>query len=280
MDTIINCAACDYVTLTTFDPAIARLLRNVFMAVGYEDTKTPARRMQYSGICTESMFIGNSDNQGDESHTMFSASSYTAYRVMRAINHVYSQKPMPNCSRIDLQVTVKRDVNDLGIWDYENELKSIVRENARGKPSSVWGIKKDNEIKETVYIGKRSSAKMLRVYDKKVGDDDMVRFEYEYKQQLANKVFGGVVASSSYAGATMKEQLRKYESVPMFSRALQAILQSDGEPLTIIREKTNDDSRLRWIRDTVVPVIKKMLLADSHGEELQKMLRELLELGD
>lgn len=108
----------------------------------------------------------------------------------------------------------------------------------------------------TLYIGSRSSARFLRVYDKgkeqKTGED-WIRIEIELKKQAA-EVFADIASRKGVitAGLNMINDFVQFED-EVISDAL------SGVGVALPKGKRKTTNRDRWIRDTILPLLEREL---------------------
>lgn len=174
------------------------------------------------------------------------------------------------CTRIDHHVTVRLCETDselpLRLYHYFSGAKS----------GHVKRMKKrfiDSDTGQTCYLGGRSAARFLRVYDK--GGESgtatrglIYRAEVEHKGGLADKVFSSAVDWEGMNRQSMAEvhgHLRRF-GVHLFG-ARDAIM-----PVTRFTPRGSDDlSALMWLDRSVVPVLKRLRL-NGYGREAAEIL--------
>lgn len=114
----------------------------------------------------------------------------------------------------------------------------------------------------TLYIGSRSSARFLRVYDKgkeqKTGED-WLRIEIELKKHAA-EVFADIASRKGVvrAGLSMINDFVQFEN-SVISDALA------GVGVALPKGKRKTTNRDRWIRDTILPLLEREL---KQGNEI------------
>lgn len=171
-----------------------------------------------------------------------------------------------NVSRLDLQVTVRPDPPDpkLGAAVLRSALRWVKgREHApkvafHGGPAGI----------ETVYLGSRSSETFGRVYSKEAesGDDawrDCWRYEVETKGDLAVRV-ARLLAHDDHAARSIElfvfDHFNNRGIRPRFERP------NGDVRVAISRAKSDDETRLKWLRESVAPVVSR-LSDNGHGDE-------------
>jgi hypothetical protein len=132
---------------------------------------------------------------------------------------------------------------------------------------------------DTIYIGTRSSPRFIRIYCKEVAGVRYVRFEVEFKEDLAKQAWNGVrLHGSASLGPLLRAEL---DSLPLgFVNALGGVYEATGEAegqrLRAAYGDATWEKQLRWTRKQVAPTLEK-LLASPAREEVCKLLRDLLE---
>ena len=177
---------------------------------------------------------------------------------------------MMKCTRIDHHVTIR-------MCETDSELPLRLYHHFRqAKTGHVKRMKKrfiDSDTGQTCYLGGRSAARFLRVYDKggEAGTAPrglIYRAEVEHKGELADKVFAGAEDWDGMNRQSMAEvfgHLRRF-SVQLFPER-DAIM-----PVTRFTPRASDDlSALLWLNRSVVPVLERLRL-NGHGREAAEIL--------
>lgn len=275
---ITNAPAIDYVTLGAFSIEAHKALQWAFDSSA-RGTGKVARRMQYEGQQYEGLYLGNAVIEG-QAHKMLISSAIQSEYVVAALERSDIRSSEIGCSRIDLQLTIERDISDKFLSGYRNEIKAALATSTRGRMPKVRTIDNDSSLGETIYIGSRVSEKMVRIYDKPIAGDNFIRFEVEWKGDAARKIWKTIYNREATRATIIHGELLRYAGIPLFDRFIECV--SGDEPQTIMlrRERTDDESRFRWLTDVVMPVVRKMYLSGSHKKELRSMLVEVLETID
>jgi DNA relaxase NicK len=162
-----------------------------------------------------------------------------------------------NCSRIDLAVTVEapheRQVVRRALEQYR--AWSQGRHNAAN-----WSYVTSNHG-DTFYLGKRSSDLFARVYDKGAQDPEnfapgTYRFEVEVKGKTAQPVCQRLRHERSAETAVLG-----YVTHYLRSRGIDCPWDAPNIEVELhaFRPVSTDESRLRWLADTVAPVVEQLL---------------------
>jgi len=174
------------------------------------------------------------------------------------------------CSRIDLQVTLL--MSEERRIDLMNMYKYLRNANSEGSlRASVSTTVSDTG--QTVYVGKRQSGLMIRVYDKGMqmethGSGMLVRWEVEYRKRKADVVFN-ILRSSEHLQSTARsmvvgEMRKRGIFMPQFDYASATRLE--------FGKKLSDSARqLHWLNSQVRPVIDELRSAGM-TEEVSSVL--------
>jgi DNA relaxase NicK len=183
--------------------------------------------------------------------------------------------PPGHLSRIDLQVTVPLET--------EVDLSSIYRvlSDPNKFPWKQTGIAplvqyfQNTEGGETVYIGKRTSDLLTRIYRKRIEGTDCLRWELEIKGRLARGLQEQNVLADQHVRATFaRAVLAGYPDA--VQNSLQMFADHIDEPTGEVcrkRAEATDEATLMWFRRTVVPALKRAMSGKLRNDVLD-LLRE------
>lgn len=165
-----------------------------------------------------------------------------------------------NASRVDIQCTVKfaSDREDYGRETAYQVAASTTRQK-NGRPASVV-LHRGFGGGDTCTIGKRSSSRVLRLYDKSREQDNEVepnlwRFEVEYKAELAKRMFS-LLRSTNEAEALVRDMVAR-EFIE------QGVLvpwepEAQAERLKTATDKTTIEKQLLWLKKQVAPTMRRL----------------------
>lgn len=218
-----------------------------------------------SGGC----FIGSNDTM----HYAQFAGKYAndAYHML--------EHPKVHISRIDLQVTVQYDVELLkeGKYQYAQALRynKSLPEHRRRKVYLFAG----SDGSDTIYVGAPSSDKRGRIYNKdKQSGDKMYqrswRYESVYRNDSALSMFRRVISADTAAADVIVKEVAYF----FRERGVSILgIGSDGyEGVSSPKQPATDTQRkLRWIKNQVVPTIRK-LAELGYAEELMELIAEAI----
>lgn len=179
--------AIDYITLTTYNREQMFIVENVLSKLfpnGNEKKKIEG----YYGIqYTDFAFLGHG-TQNKEDHHYFSSTGYNSdFLTREIIKQDGFNIELWNCSRIDIQVTIPTKKRRMRLTHIGEELekgKYGKLSNRREIKFRYWG----NPTGDSLYLGSPKSEKQIRIYDKKVYDDNEQEYKMErYEIQLRRK---------------------------------------------------------------------------------------------
>jgi hypothetical protein len=271
-EVILGTLAIDYLTLVT--PDIARATRQFkLMTYGLEENVIgDYNDPRYVNARCGPYRIGTIPRQKASNGRVLNVHGATAnYKALALAEMI----PPGHLSRIDLQVTVPLDT--------EVDLGSIYRvlSDPDKFPWKQTGIAplvqyfQNTEGGETVYIGKRTSDLLTRIYRKRIEGIDCLRWELEIKGRLARGLQEQNVLADKHVRATFaRAVLAGYPDAVQTSLQMFAdhIDQPTGE-VCRKRAEATDEATLMWFRRTVVPALKKAMSGKLRNEVLD-LLRE------
>lgn len=144
--------------------------------------------------------------------------------------------------------------------------------------SIVEKTRRKSTLGATVYIGSRSSERMVRVYDKGKQTKtrlDWIRVELEVKGKRAQQ-FAAIIDADGVADAGLAylADVIDWTDIPWFN----AIWSDDYTPVDIDSIGRPETDRERWLRTVVIPVIAEEV--ESGAEWLVEALDAILQSND
>lgn len=261
---IVNEPACDYLTLGTFSRETGDQFLRAMDTLSPQVSETQ-RRMQYEGLAKGSVFVGSA-MQGERMHYLFQASGSIAQPALNLTSPLTA-----NCTRIDIQITMLPPVN------YHH--RSVYEALKRTEDAPHCSIVESGDGLDTIYVGRRSARRFLRIY-LKLADDGRrwLRFEAEYKRELAHSI---------------REELRQADDTQrlmaslllgelQFTPILLSLLHGFVERLELITDKGRQpsDNRVatsgktyRWLASQVNPAIMRAMYDHDEGPAVRKLVR-------
>lgn len=193
--------------------------------------------------------------------------------------YTYLEHPKVNISRIDLQVTVQYDIElpKEGKYQYARSIhhNKTLPEHRRRKIHLFAG----SDGGDTVYVGSPSSAQQGRIYNKAKQSNDAAyerswRYEVVYRNEHANAVYRRLISSNNAATTIIVPNVvtwydeRGVNILDVGIRGVDAITPPKAPRTDVAR-------KLRWIKNQVVPTIRK-LAELGYAEELMEQIAEAI----
>lgn len=191
----------------------------------------------------------------------------------------FLEHPKVHISRIDLQVTVQysEELIKEGRYQYARAIhhnKALPKHRQR-KIHLFAG----SDGGDTVYVGSPSSDTRGRIYnkDKQSGEAAYVnswRYEVVYRNQYADAMFRRTIAEDDAPNTVIVPSVVEYFS----TRGVEILNLGDrrGYTVEVIKTPPSDvERKLRWIRNQVVPTIRK-LAELGYAEELMEAIAEAI----
>jgi hypothetical protein len=169
-------------------------------------------------------------------------------------------------ARLDVQVTIDgiRAGRDLA---REAKLQANVAPPRRGRPVD-WQYTQTRAKGATTYIGSRTSQQFVRLYDKgaeaKIGHlTGLWRYEVETKDERAGAVARALLAQPAgekMATSFVHHTFSRQGVRPAFARPV------DAPAVAWQRDETDDERRLKWLREHVAKTVNRLI---SNGLEVE-----------
>jgi len=259
----------DFIRVTTSDELVAIPLRDVFEAAWLDEWIKGANRKPRSML--------GYDGEGWEHGFMGQRNDGWMLQLSGGISHDYARKILirdVNCTRIDLQLTFKLDIDNPGFG--KTELEKAEGRKWRGEVHQGTNfILIDGRGKkgDTVQIGARSSENYGRLYDKarESGEDiyeQCWRYEVEYKGDAAR--YHAKALAQNIDRKTIAGILKSRFSDWGFSTDWFDALPIGG--VQYKRSSYDKDRILSWLAKQVNPSIQKLLQNGTGLDELGAVL--------
>ena len=183
-------------------------------------------------------------------------------------------------TRVDYQVTVKLEKPDKGLAG--RTFAIMEKSNGLAGPKRFLAFFTSNS--DTLYVGKRTSPVMLRLYDK-TPDINLAnktkhplgsfwRYEVEYKRQYAK------VALETWLAWTNRTELIKDTVANEFLKRnapFASSVQDYGTALKAYIAPTTVNSNLAWLKTTVRPVFQRLIASGLEREAFMALGQSLVE---
>lgn len=265
----------DWLTLTTYSlEAVNELF---YIHTGRRDMSGIADKGQfrnYRGVIAHHALFA-SGRQGEATHYLVKASGSAAHDLAVSLANCLLWESF-TATRIDFQVTAPGDLDGLSVRD---SIARIQAANHRGRPAKITTILGKTD---TVYIGSRSSDRLVRIYQK-LGDGaeipDAVRFEVELKGDLAKIALADIMSGRVRVCDRLAWEWnrlpidRNHDSLAMITSTLAASKAVEiGAP---IRRKP---ATMVWLETTVSSAINKLAVDHDNQQDLLELIYSWLEL--
>jgi hypothetical protein len=271
-ETMLGTLAIDYLNVVT--PSI-QAAEHVFKAISYgvpEPIIGNMSSIDYVSARCGPFRLSTIPRQKGQNGRMVSAHGAPAHYHAGHLGGLLDQG---HISRIDLQVTVPLDgpIDLAAIFEILSNPNKYPWKQSGKPPYCQFFTNTDGG--ETLYIGKRTSDLMTRIYRKTVEGIECLRWELEIKGRLARGLQEQDVLGDPHVRATFaRAVLAGYPDALQHSLAMFAdhIEQPTGE-LVRRRAEAEDAATLAWFRNTVVPALKKAMRGRLR-EDVVQLLRE------
>ncbi len=227
-----------------------------------QEEKKPWKAMGYKGVKAGPISVGV--RGAEEAIAMFSGKE-----AAEAAGNI----PVSNfrVTRFDLQVTVAIQPPFPGLAQKEYQAMRLLNE-ARRRPRYLKFL--ESPTGATLYVGKRTSAVMLRLYDKTEWfEKDKLglywRYEVEFKKTAAQRVYDRWCEAKDQFQFTIAQVTAEFSK-----RQLEPGFPSETKVMAVqsSASATTDEGRLSWLKKCVSPVVVQ-LCYNGHTDEVVKCLR-------
>jgi len=198
-----------------------------------------AKVMQFEGVRGRDVpwFVGSAEMQYKPYHLVQVSGRYADVFIDDILAQGLS---MVNCTRIDFQRT--QPYHDLDYSPTCDDLFDAVEE---GSPDTYHSKIVGSDKTWTVYIGKRSSRKLTRIYIKLL-DAPYLRVEFELKQELAMAAFHNLAEGRMTKDDLFDVLLRESEVYDLLTRFIGP--GAKEATLTASKKPARMENRIKWIQ--------------------------------
>lgn len=268
----IGSAALDWLTLTTFDAAaFTEAVQLVGQHTGAAD-RLEAGIMQYRGCKGDGYFFGAGFQAGVE-HYMLRLSGSVAQSFFLAAANYPRMLERFKATRVDVQYT-HDGVPDVRLGEVGELLRVAEWDAHKGRRPKVDYFSNDDGL-DTLYIGSRSSVRLQRIYVKPIDNHPHLRWEVEYKEQLAANLWAALleVGIAALPGILAGEMAVVPLAVCPELANLAAAVGAMPERLKLRRDDGDAMSSVCWLYSSVLPCVRRLQSTDS---KVQYFVREFL----
>jgi hypothetical protein len=268
----VRSVALDWLTITTPDRAAFR------WAVGLIEAHTPAseRReaqvMQYRGWKGDGYQVGVGEQQGDQ-HFMVRLWGSVAQSFMQAAICYPRMLELFRCTRADVQYTYD-EVPSVRLGAVGEALRAADWSSHKGRKPEI-NYYSNNDGLDTLYIGSRSSVRMQRVYVKPIDKVAHLRWEVEYKEQLAGNLWAALLAGglAVLPGILAGEMVVVPLAVCPELAGLPALVGAPADRLKLRRDDGDAMTAIAWVWNSVLPCVRRL---QSGNPKIRHLVREFL----
>lgn len=227
------------------------------------------RLMGFEGHSAGNCFVGENERG--------SFVQFTGEKADQAFHRVYY--PTIHISRIDLQVTVKRD--NMDIAEGRRSYREAMRANAslpEGRRRKLWFIE-GSDGGYTCYVGSTSSDERARIYNKEIQSEDIdYKRCWRYEVVLRNDVSTRIGREIARYPATRADIVVSITTTWLNKRGIniRGLAHTTVPTEPIERTKPTDvEAKLRWLREQVAPTIRYL-----NGLGMREVVLDCLGLSD
>ena len=275
---LLGVAALDWLTLTSYDHAAYRWLVELLGKLTDATKRADSRLMQYRGCAGEGFFFGDGMQSG-RVHYMVRLSASLAHQVIKEALAAPAGRPALaqfHCTRVDVQYTHPEPL-EIDLSAAAPVLREAEWPAHRGKKPKVNAID-DADGLDTLYIGKRKeSNRFQRAYMKVIDEKALIRWEVEYKEQLASLLWEKLLSTG--LGVLAPILAGELDIIPLpevFTPLIKGV-GADPSRLYITKMPTKDEDTLRWLWRTVSPALRRVM--SSVDDKVREGAKEFLELA-
>jgi hypothetical protein len=253
--TLLDTLCMDYITLTSYDTQLLEAHARYIVSRIPEHMPTVKNRMQYAGLNCDGVFYGVG-RQHNGLHAILQVPGFRSL-VAAAIARVDAE--LVRCSRFDLQITIDAAlVPSLELLFEKLNASDAANWNQPGPRPKLQHIRNSDGY-DTLYVGTRTSELFRRIYVKPIEGKDYLRYEVEYKGNLARALFErGDVGNMSAHKDLFRHQ---FHALPgTVQRLLQPFVERAGQgsgKFVPVNRSTDEETAIEWFASGVVPALRK-----------------------
>jgi hypothetical protein len=193
--------------------------------------------------------------------------------------YTYVEHPKVHISRIDLQITVQYDIELIREGRYQYACAVHHNKNVSKILTRIINLYMGSDGADTVYLGAPSSDLRGRIYNKAKQSNELAyerswRYEVVYRNRYANSMFRHCINAADEASDFILSQVVKWWA----ERGVNILGLGDSTIIAVSPPKppkSDTDRKLRWIKNQVVPTIRK-LAELGYAEELMEVIAEAI----
>lgn len=268
----VNRAAIDYVTITSFNPDCQQEIHTWHESLSKRERES--KRMQYQGTTRHDRYgtsFYGSATHNNRLHAMLQVSGYLADSAFQRLKPFLVTRKA-KITRIDLQVTVEYDRQNWSQSDFADEMRDASPNRAISYIESKSGPQ--GAKLATVYYGSRISDKFARIYEKMgMGDEILLRLEFEYKQGRANEIAHNLIVGAT-PQAILWGEVSKMPDVYGLRKHFSKALETKPWYVRVVREPGDTE---RWLREKVTVALDRYLQQhDSDSQAMAQLFQRII----
>lgn len=283
---IINKGACDYLRTTTFDSDMMEKMAKIFQTMSINmPIKSLAKNMQYVGYRIEQLYLGKGKQRGQQ-NMMLEASGATAEDVIKEYRELDRCDLLPiGVPRLDVQFTIERietDENLSALGNRIREMQELHIKNPAKRPKIRLRDNSKIENDNTVYVGSRTSDRMVRIYDKKINNKEYIRYEIEYHDKVAGSAFNELMRDEHAANGLLRGDMARFVRYSTTVQRLWESIPTEESilPTLAIRDQSDENKRLEYL-EFMARAMARRLTLEGFGPEVEFILKSILdEVGE
>jgi hypothetical protein len=193
--------------------------------------------------------------------------------------YTYVEHPKVHVSRIDLQLTVKYNIELIKEGRYQYAQSIYFNKSLPEYRQRKIHLYAGSDGGDTIYVGSPSSDLRGRIYNKAKQSNEQAyerswRYEVVYRNEYALRMFRRIIAQVDEAPAIILSKVLEW----YYERGIVVldVGTSGSYPIAPpVAPKSDVERKLRWIRNQVIPTIRK-LAELGYAEELMEAIAEAI----
>ena len=261
----------DYLTLSQLEDArYSSALWLVAQSIGEKGRE--GRRIGYQGHTYSfaaaglpggggSFFFGRRTWQGKKWHLLIASGESAHWLLERLFYTDLMMWSDVRCTRLDIQLTIP--------WPDGLFLLRHLERKEGITAAVVHGLDKESDWSETLYLGSRASACLVRAYRKRVDEhaDDWLRVEVEYKRERSTRLFHTLLGQKMVGNWFLPVEQRCPELYSLIEPYL--IDEAQGPKEVRVPHKT-----FKWLSTTVANCVCRLLDDDDNHEAMVELVSQ------
>lgn len=278
---IVNRPALDWVTMTTWEAGIYRMwVKELMKRRDWFDLGNSSRYENYVGAKVTkkegTKYIGTGKQQKKSHYLSYISGALADKEYKKLVGVRYYDQIRPNCSRVDIQVTVESPDG----WN-QMELLNRLHKNRLLVTTDASMCLRTKREQRTVYVGNKNGEKLIRIYDKQ--DDkykQYLRFEVQYRTKRrggkGNEAFWQIMKDRANMGRILSQELAWLYDDDLTAVFHESIEQWWDNPMSIRATRYPSTKRAEWLENSVIPALTRYLSENKDPELVTKFLGVLV----